>query len=93
MATFTHDPDADLDYGYDWSSWLDTGETLLNSVWTVTYGTADEVTLHDDTHDDTTTTVWVDGGTLGRHYKITNHVVTSAGRADDRSHTIKVRDR
>ncbi|HEX5198980.1 MAG TPA: hypothetical protein VFW27_03485 [Actinoplanes sp.] len=93
MTSFIHDPDADLDYGFDWSPWLADGESLSASSWSVTYGTASEITLHDDTFDDTSTTVWVDGGTRSKDYKITNHITTSAGRADDRTHTLKVRDR
>ncbi len=100
MATFIHDPDAKLDYGHDWAGttahpWLEDGETITASTWSVTFGTEADLTLTASTHDDTTTTVWVEGagGTLGPVYHITNHVTTSAGREDDRTHILKIRDR
>lgn len=98
MAEFTHDPQADLDYGHDWSGkgWL-AGDTITTSTWSITkVHPAEEdvaMTLHGSTHDDTTTTVWAEGGTDGKDYTVTNHIITAAGREDDRSHKLKVRDR
>jgi hypothetical protein len=93
MATFTHDPDADLDYGFDWGTkgWLGT-DTIATSTWSITKGDA-ALVLSNSTHDTTTTTIWADGGTVGTDYTITNHIVTTAGREDDRSHRLQVRDR
>lgn len=102
MATYRHDPNADLDYGFDWSAtpldgvpWLSEGEQIASSSWTVTAETGDaaEVTQHDSTHDATTTTVWISGGVAGSVYRIANHVVSSDGRADDRTHTLRCAER
>ena len=94
MATFTHDPDAKLDYGHDWSAWLG-ADTIVTSTWTVVPATAGDATLvlSSSTHDTTTTTIWADGGTNGNNYTITNHVITTAGREDDRSHKLQCRNR
>lgn len=97
MAEFVHDPDADLDYGHDWSSWLGT-DTITTSTWSITKvapnSTGDTPpVLSASTHDTTTTTIWVDGGTVGKTYTLTNHIITAAGREDDRSHTLKCRNR
>lgn len=89
MSIYVKDPDAVLDYGFDWSDWLATGEVITTSTWSVTTG----LTKDSDSSNDTATTIWVNGGTAGLSYTITNHIITSAGRADDRSHTIKVKDR
>ena len=89
MTIFVKDPDANLDYGFDWSDWLADGETILTSTWTVTTG----LTKDSDSSNDTATTIWVSGGTAGTSYTITNHITTSAGREDDRSHVLKVKDR
>jgi hypothetical protein len=86
MATFIHDPDAKLDYGFNWAgtpTWLGT-DTIVTSTWTVTPRTAGDVSmvLSSSTHDTTTTTIWADGGTNGNDYVITNHIVTVAGREE-----------
>lgn len=91
MTTFAKDPDAVLDYGFDWSRWLDEGETITASTWAVD---DDGLTIDNDTlFDDTTTVVWLSGGTAGAFYRLTNHITTSDGREDDRTHTISVRER
>lgn len=89
-TSFTKDPSAVLDYLFDWTSWLTTGETLTASTMTATTG----ITLTPPpTNTTTTATVWLTGGTLGTAYQITNHVTTSAGRQDDRTITVTIRDR
>ena len=94
MATFTHDPQAVLRYGFNWATWLG-ADTITTSTWTVTPKTAGDVsmTLSSSTHDTTTTAVKVTGGTVGNEYTISNHVVTAAGDEDDRSHSLKCRNR
>jgi hypothetical protein len=87
MAT-TQDPSAVLDWGMSWSSWLGT-DTITTSTWTVQTG----LTKGADTHDATTTTVWLSGGTLGTRYAVTNRVVTAGGRTDERTFHITIKDR
>lgn len=77
----THDPDADLPYGINWTAWL-AGDTIATSTWTVS---GSGVTLHDDDNTTTATTVWAAGGTEGTKYDLTNHIVTTAGLEDDRT--------
>lgn len=89
MTNHIKDPDSKLDYGFDWSSWLATGETILTSTWTVETG----LTKVSDSNSTTATTIWVTGGTVGESYVITNHITTSDGREDDRSHVLKIKDR
>lgn len=85
-TTFVIDPDAHLDYGHDWTTWLgDTGDTITTSTWTIT---PTGPTLSNSTHDNTTTTIWVDSCTLGVTYTLTNHITTDDGREDDRSLTL-----
>lgn len=88
MATFTKDPNAVLDYVWDWSAWL--GEDTADSFeWIV----PDGITKDSDTSDDTTATIWLSGGTAGTAYRVTNRITTAGGRTDDRTHTIVVRER
>jgi hypothetical protein len=41
----------------------------------------------------TITVVWIGGGTVGTDYTLVNRIVTSAGRTDERSIIIRVRNR
>lgn len=97
--TYTHDPDAVLDYGADWSAWLaEVDDTITASTWTISTIADDEAPLVNDaekgdTFDDTTTTIWVKGGTVGEIYKLINHITTAAGRQDDRTLTVEVEER
>ena len=84
------DPDAKLDYGFDWSDWLATGDTLSTSTWAIT---PTGPTLSDDSNDTTETVVWVTGCTSGVTYTLTNSVVDNDGREDDRSITLVCAER
>jgi len=90
MATnrFIKDPEAVLDYEIDWSLWL-SGDTITESSWTVESG----LTKGSDFYTDTTTTVWLSGGTVMTTYLAVNHIVTAAGREDDRTIKIVCRDK
>lgn len=88
VGTFTKDPSAVLDYCIDWSAWLGS-DTISTSTWTVTAG----LTKDSDTNTTTTATAWFSGGTVGKKYVATNRIVTAAGRTDDRSILIEVRNR
>jgi len=86
MTTYIKDPQSVLDYGFDWSDWLDTDDTVSTSAWNVPTG----ITEDSDSKTTTTTTVWLSGGTVGKKYKITNRMVTDDGRTVERSFYIKV---
>ncbi|AZM51779.1 hypothetical protein DMA15_03605 [Streptomyces sp. WAC 01529] len=88
-STWEKDPDATLDWVWDWSDWLEPGETITTSTMTVSAG----LTLNSDAHSATSATAWVSGGTPGTPYQVTNRIITSAGRIDDRSITIRVKNR
>jgi len=88
LQHWNKDPDAVLDYTIDWETWLGS-DTISTSTWIVDSG----LTKDSDTKTTTTTTIWVSGGTAGITYSIVNHIVTAAGREEDRTITIKVRER
>jgi hypothetical protein len=89
---FIKDPDGVLDYDIDWTDWLN-GDTIntgdTDSTWTVPTG----ITKDSDSKTTTGTIVWVSGGTVGQDYKLVNHITTVAGREDDRTIIIKVREK
>jgi hypothetical protein len=86
---YTKDPDAVLDWLFDWTPWLGIGETISTSTFIITPG----LTKNSNTNTATTATVWLSGGAAGKPYLVTNRIVTNQGRTDDRSITIRVKDR
>lgn len=92
MTTFIKDPDERLDYTMDWDvlDYLAAGETIATSAWSVPagitqYGTASNTT--------TTATIWLEGGTHGQEYIVSNLITTSASRKAERSIKIVCRNR
>ena len=85
---FVKDPNAILDYEWDWTSWLGTTETISASVILPDPG----ITVDSDTFASKTATVWLSGGTSGITYAVTNHITTSLGREDDRTIFITCQD-
>ncbi len=85
------DPDAVLDYQFNWAEWLteNDSDTIFTSTLIVPTG----IIKDSDTKTTTTATIWLSGGTLGEDYDITNRIVTAGGRTEDRTMTIKVRAR
>ena len=90
------DPNAKLDYGIDWTDWLKqrNGSTdqIVASTWTIS-GPDTALTQTDSSFSTTQTGVWLAAGTNGSTYAVTNHVTTAAGREDDRTLTIAVKQR
>ncbi len=89
MRTIEKDPDALLDYGFDWSGWLVPGDSVSSASWAVT-GSDNAVTLADPDVSGSKCTVWASGGTVGRTYVLRCRVVTANGRTDDRSMTLRI---
>lgn len=83
-----HDPNARLDYGWDWSAWLADGETITSHTVTATGG----LVVESSSVISGSVVAWVSGGTPGRA-SLTVHIVTSAGRADDRTTRVLVHHR
>ena len=98
---FTKDPDAVLDWYFDWaalsngtgeSDWLAGGESITAATVTVAPSglTAGEPAI---VNGGTAVQVWLSAGVAGVDYRVTCRVATSAGRTDERSATVKVRQR
>jgi hypothetical protein len=89
MALYIKDPDSTLDFAFDWSSWLATGETISSHTVTVSSG----ITKGSDSEASGKVTVWLSGGTAGTWYTVACKIVTSAGRTDERTMQIQVKNR
>lgn len=85
QAQFDHAPGADLDYGFDWreNGWLETGETVTNSNWSVQ--PAGMTLSRQQIAQDVITSVFAAGGITARQYVLTNTITTSKGRTDSRT--------
>jgi hypothetical protein len=96
-AYIDKDPQSTLDYTVDWSSWINTADTLSTSTWAIETIAGDASPLAStSTALDTTnhlTHVWVTAGTAGDNYRITNTVTTVAGLTEERYFRIFVKDR
>lgn len=91
-----HDPEARLDYRWDWGepdswgrTWLG-GDTITDAVVT---SPDPSVLIEDVDHDDTSVVAWVSGGTVGTTVQLTCHITTAAGRQDDRTINLAIRQR
>ena len=89
MSMFVKDPDAVLDYMFDWSAWLDGAEAI--SSYEIDEDTG--ITVDSDSEAAGVVTVWLSGGTAGVTYAVRCEIVTDAGRTDERTMTIKVQER
>jgi len=79
MKIFQSTTLAELDYTRDWSGWLQEGESIATSTWTVPSPLTEPSV---STKTSTTATVWIGTAAAepGEKYLIGNSVVTSAGR-------------
>lgn len=84
------DPDATLDYSWDWNSWLEEGDTIATADVTVEAPLAREggVSIASGV-----VTAWISGGDPGRTQRASCKVVTTQGRTDVRSILLVVRSR
>lgn len=81
------DPDAVLDYQFDWSKRLETGETIASS----TFISTGSITLTDETVSGAFTTFWASGGVAGEVCQVTNRITTSEGRTYDQTAKLRIR--
>lgn len=91
--TINKDPEAVLDYSFDWGPWLEAVDDTIQSVLFILDPTLTKVS---EAHDATTATVWLSGGappTGGGTLKVTCRITTTGGRTDDRSIFLKIIER
>lgn len=86
---YLKDPSAVLDWMFDWTDWLASGETITDHTITGETG----ITVDSSTESAGKVTVWLSGGTAGENYKVACLIETSAGRTDERTIWIKVVNR
>lgn len=94
LTSFTKDPDAVLDYVWDWTAWL-AGDTIATKTVTVTAAVGDLTPLAVDSSTITGSTVvaWLSGGKVNTTYSVTCRVTTAGGRTEDRTSRFIVTER
>ncbi|AVQ81644.1 phage fiber-tail adaptor protein [Variovorax sp. PMC12] len=96
-AVIEKDPDATLDYAFDWSAWLalNPGDSIAGAEFIVD----PTLTVVDQAFDATTATVWLSGGTKPatgpNKLRVTCRITTTntPPRIDDRSVFLKIVER
>lgn len=83
------DPDAVLEYTFDWTDWLALVSDSIAS-YTVTVSSA---TKESDVRVGALVTAWVSGGTAGTVASILCRIVTVGGRTEDRTIYLLVQER
>lgn len=90
MATFKKDPNATLDYTFDWSLWLTPiADTITSVTWVLTSGLT-QVSASNTT---TTATAFISGGALDAVEELTCRITTAGGRIDDRTIQLNIINR
>ena len=92
-ALFYKDPDAVLDYAFDWSDWLADGETINTETITAATGITLGTGAQAPSESAGVVTIWLSGGTDGAVYTVACKITTSAGRTDERTIEICVMNR
>lgn len=97
---YLKDPDAVLDYVFNWGEWLASGDTISSKTITPASGltvNSSSIVAGTDRAGTAVTAgavqVWVQGGTDGSEYTLLCHIVTAGGRTDDRTMAIRIRSR
>jgi hypothetical protein len=88
---FIKDPNATLDFGFDWSQWLDESETIVG--FTITTSPCGIINEYDTSTTAGSVIVWLSSGSIGQRYSVACLIETSASRIDERTIKIDVKDR
>lgn len=91
IATYMKDPSAVLEYPFNWSEWLEEGNTISSYVVTVPAG----LTLDSDSESGGIVIPWISGGTHGENYLVACLITTTntPERKDERTILIRCRNR
>ena len=89
IQKYFKDPQAVLDYLIDWTPWLN-GDTIIDSSFSVN---STNLIIDSSSFTTSSATVWLSGGIIGETYIVTNHITTFAGREDDHSFRIIIKDK
>ena len=89
------DPDATLPYGFDWSAWVPSGDSVASAAWNITSPSGDgtPITVSSTSVSSNVASATLTAGTAGNEYQARCRVTTTNGLIDDRTIWIVVRER
>ena len=93
MGIFIKDPAAAIDYAIDWAAGYLGDQSIAASSWQVAPVEADGVAVTATGRSAVRTTATLGGGIAGHVYRVTNRIVLSDTRTDERSITVRVENR
>lgn len=87
---YDKDPNAKLDYIFDWGPYLaPIADTITSVLWLTSAG----LTVSQTSFTTTTATAFVSGGVLDASETLTCRITTAGGRIDDRTITLEITER
>lgn len=87
------DPDAILDYFFDWSTWLtENSDTLTDYEVEIEEGDG-ALAIDEDSEAEGIITIVLSGGTAGTRYLVRSRITTEGGRTDDLSRYLRIKDK
>ena len=91
LGTFTQQPHEVLDYDFDYSEWIPSGDTIIAAVATADVGlTLGSTIINPVNHQ--VVKQWISGGTDGTTYKVQLTATTTGGRVKEIEFKIKVKE-
>ena len=91
------DPQSYLDYSIDWSDWIPQDDAIATSTWRIETISGDTAPLTTDQNiknsSTSVNTGWLDAGTAGKNYEVTNQITTDNGLTDERYFRVFVKNR
>ena len=92
-SQFTKDPDAVLDWVFDWreDGWLPEEDSISSAD--VLVNPTNGINVDSVVHDDDKVTFFLSGGVANTTSEVTCRINTSEGRTDDRTIRINIRER
>jgi len=97
-STISKDPNATLDYTFDWTDWLLlVADTIVSQVSSVENSADSGVTISfsEITDANRKVVVWLSGGTVGKTATVRTRITTNSSppRVDDRTIYVKIKER
>lgn len=88
--TILKDPQAVLDYSFDWTAWL---TPLTDTILTASFIVDPSLSVVTQFKSTMIATVFISGGALNRRVPVTCRIVTAGGRTDERTIYLKILNR
>jgi len=89
-SPFKKDPDATLDYTFNWLPWL---APISDTITDVEWVPDEALTVESSSNTTARATAFVSGGTAGETLRLTCRITTAGGRIDDRTIILKIVNR